>query len=74
MLILHLQLAKMNELPAKEQFTIEMLNDYFPWTQVKGENPKLYPFNKAAQPENLHLNESTGINNLLARVGLKVKV
>lgn len=69
-----LQVAKLNELPPKEQFTMEMLNDYFPWTVVKGDNPRLFPFNKASQPENLQYNESTGANNLLARFGLKVKV
>lgn len=53
---------------------MEMLNDYFPWTQVKGENPKIFPFNKMYQPENLELNDSRGINNLFRRIGMKTNV
>lgn len=52
-----------------------MQYDYFPWTQVKSEeNPRLYPFTKQYQPDQLTLNESVGINRLLARVGIKAKV
>lgn len=63
----------MDELPKHADFTMEMTNDYFPWTQMKGENPKLFPFTKEFQPENLELNESKGFNNLLARLGLGQK-
>jgi len=69
------QLAKLDKLPRQEEFTMEMFNDYFPWTKMKnGETHKLFPFTKASQPENLTLNDSEMINNLLSKVGINVKV
>lgn len=68
-----LQLKRIDQLPKQEEFTHEMTNDYFPWTQMKGENPKLFPFTKEFDPANMPLNESRGWNNLLARLGIKQK-
>lgn len=57
-----------------DTFTDEMLWDYFPWTNLS-KHPQMYPAGHPMyQPENLTLNESVGINKLLSKIGINVKV
>ena len=78
-LLFMLQLEKLKELPKIEEYTMEMIYDYFPWTQVKNvnDNPRFAPFNKAAQPANFpadNINHTEFLDKAFAKLGLKIKV
>ncbi|XP_067938117.1 ATP synthase subunit d, mitochondrial-like [Watersipora subatra] len=69
-----LYLRKLDELPPLDKFTMEMEYDYFSWLN-RTTHPQLYPADYApAQPENLEYNDSKGLNWLLSKFKINVKV
>lgn len=72
--VLILQLVALDTLPPFHEITMEMAWDYFPWMDAT-KNPGLWPrFDPEYQPERLSLNESVGIDRMLKKLGLNIKV